>query len=94
MRPAGEGRAAGRAEIGPLREAGLDVVRQMRSLERLLRDLDDADQPVGAGNRELAVGEFDVVRPGFHHMGGDLAPLVDQPVGGDDNCRAGELRRA
>ena len=38
--------------------------------------------------------EDDVVRPGLHHMGGDLAALVDQPVGGDDDRRAGELRRA
>ena len=27
-------------------------------------------------------------------MRGDAAPLVDQPVGGDDDRRAGELRRA
>src|ERR1700731_5132518 len=38
MRPAGECRATGRTEIGPLREAGLDIVRPMPSLERLLGD--------------------------------------------------------
>ncbi len=60
----------------------------------MLGDVDNVDRPVGAGNREFAIPEFDVVRPGFHHMRRDLAPLVDQPIGGDDDRRAGELRRA
>src|SRR5262249_13359588 len=62
--------------------------------KRLLGDLGDADRPIGTGDREPAIREGDVGYRRLHHVGGDLAPLVDQPVGGDDDRGARELGRA
>ncbi len=62
-------------------EAGLELV--MREVVRHIggqRHLAQGLGPVGAGDGELAVLEFDIGLGGFEEVGGDLAPLGDDFV--------------
>ena len=80
-----------------LDQAGLDVRRQARRLEGRPRDVSEADRPVGSGDCEAAVAEFDIVGGGFEHMRRDALPLVDDLVGRDQQRGAahrGDARTA
>ena len=69
-------------------QAGFDVRRQFRLVERCARHLIEADRPVGAGNRKTAIGKFDIAVCRFEHMGGDARSLGNDFVGRIDHRRA------
>src|SRR5262249_56901059 len=68
-----------RIEEGGLLEAGLqDVEREaVRRKIRGAGDLAERHAAVGAADRELAGGEFDVLLAGLEQVAGDLSALVD-----------------
>ena len=54
----------------------------LAGMNRVARELVDADRFVGAGDGEAAAVEHDIVLGGFHQVGGDLGAF------GDDFCAA------
>ena len=70
-------------------QAGLGAARQPRRHERGAGDLDEAYGLIGAGDREAAGLEFDIVLAGFHHVGGDAAALGDDLLRRQDHGGAG-----
>ena len=54
----------------------------------------DMDRFIGAGDRQVAFAELDILLGHFQHMGGDLLRLFDDFVGGVLQCRAANRHRA
>ena len=59
-----------------------------------LRHVREGDAPVGAGDREHAVGKLDIAGRGLEQMGGDQLGLGDDLVGGAVERRAADRDRA
>src|SRR5439155_3118547 len=75
-------------------EAAFEAWRQAAGLERGLGDVGDVDAAVGAGDREIAVGEFYVGGGGFEQMRRNAFALGDDLVGRHPQGRAADHRRA
>src|ERR1700730_18205554 len=93
MTAIGEGRLRGR-EMAALVKAGLDYRSLPRRIEGGARYLLDAEPPIGAADREHAVGELDIRLGRLEEVRGDAAPLGDQLVGGLDERRPADRDRA
>src|SRR5437764_457756 len=82
-----------RGEMAALVEAGLDPGRVPRRIEGGARHLLYAEPAVGAGDREDAVGEFDIRFGRLEEVRGDPAALGNQLVGGLEKGRAANRDR-
>ena len=75
---------------GALFQAGLEILAgEFVGNIGLQRDLAEGHRLVGASDRELAVGEFDILLRGLHRIGSNLLALLDHLVDG-----AGDRRHA
>src|SRR3984893_8106320 len=83
-----------RGEGAGLVEAAFEAWRQAADVARRLSDVGDADAPVGAGDREIAIGEFYVGGGGFEQMRGNAFAFGDDLVGRHPQGRAANHRRA
>ena len=93
MAAVGEGRG-GRREVPALGKTRFEAGRQPRRVEGGARHFLDAKAAVGAGDREQAVLEDDVGLRRFQQMGGDLAALLNQLLGGVRRGGAADRERA
>ena len=75
-------------------ETGLHALGQAFRVPRLGGDAAQRNGPVGAGDREDAVGEVDIGLGGFEQMRGDRFRLLDDAVGRHQHGRAAQRRRA
>src|ERR1700739_505154 len=92
MTAIGEGRLR-RREVAALVKSGLDPWSLPPRIEGGARPLLDAELPIGAGDREHAVGEFDIHLGRLEEVRGDAAPLGDQLVGGLDEGGTADRNR-
>jgi hypothetical protein len=83
-----------RREAAGALQADPELRRQAHRDERHLRHLQDRHRPVGAGDREGAVGKGDVGGVGLHEMRGKALAALDDLVGRGAQCAAADHHAA